>query len=114
MKKLTKRQQEVFDFLKAFIETRGYPPTYKEIGDHFNISAMAAKHHLQGIERKGFINMPMGKPRSIRVNENINIKVKAPLEIYQAIGASADGQIEDGDYVYLRGGRLTGITREIP
>ena len=111
MKKLTKRQQEVFDFLKAFIETRGYPPTYKEIGDHFNISAMTAKRHLHGIEKKGFIDMPVGKRRSIRVNENI--KVKAPLEIYQAIGASADGQIEDGDYVYLRGGRLTGITREI-
>ena len=75
------------------------------------MSAMAAKHHLQGIERKGFIKMPVGKPRSIRVNGII--KVKAPLEIYQAIEASADGQIEDGDYVYLRGGRLTGITREI-
>ena len=111
MKKLTKRQQEIFDFLKAFIETRGYPPTYKEIGDYFNISAVAAKHHLYGIERKGFIDLPVGKIRSIRVNENI--KVKAPLEIYQAIGASDDGQIEDSDYVYLRGGRLTGITREI-
>ena len=63
------------------------------------------------IEKKGFIDQQAGKPRSIRVNEKIT--VKSPLAIYQAIGDSADGQIKDGDYVYLRGGRLTGITREI-
>ena len=111
MERLTKRQQEIFDFLKAFIETRGYPPTYKEIGDHFSMSAIAAKYHIVLIEKKGFIHRQQGKPRSIRVNEKI--QVKSPLAIYQAIGDTADGQIKDGDYVYLRGGRLTGITREL-
>ena len=111
MKELTKRQREIFDFLKAFIETRGYPPTQKEIGDHFSMSAVSAKSHVMLIEKKGFIDQQAGKPRSIRVNEII--KVKSPLGIYQAIGGSADGKIKDGDYVYLRGGQLTGITREI-
>ena len=87
------------------------------------MSAIAAKYHIVLIEKKGFIDQQAGKPRSIRVNEII--KVKSPLEIYQVtirlpsgyhqvtIGDSADEQIKDGDSVYLRGGRLTGITREL-
>ena len=112
MKKLTKRQREIFDFLKAFIETRGYPPTLREIGDHFSMSAFGARCHLESIKEKGFIDIQKGMPRSIRVNEVIT--VKSPLEIYQVtIGDAADGQIKDGDYDYLRGRRLTGITREV-
>lgn len=111
MKQLTKRQREVLDFIKDFIETRGYPPTLREIGDHFSMSAVAAKSHIVSIEKKGFIDIQQGKPRAIRVNEKLT--VKSPLGIYQAIGGSADGKIKDGDYVYLRGGQLTGITREI-
>ena len=111
MKQLTKRQREVLDFIKDFIETRGYPPTLREIGKHFSIAAISVKSHIVLIEKKGFINLQEGKPRAIRVNEKL--KVKSPLGIYQAIGSSDDGQIKDGDYVYLRGGQLTGITREL-
>ena len=103
MKQLTKRQRKVLDFIKAFIETRGYPPTYKEIGKHFSMSAFRARYHLERIEKKGFINLQAGKPRTIQLK----------VTLHQAIGGSADGKIKDGDYVYLRGGRLTGITREM-
>ena len=103
MKQITKRQQEILNFIKDFIETRGYPPTYQEIGDHFSMSAMSAKSHIVLIEKKGFIDMQQGKPRSIQLK----------VTLHEALGDSTDGKIRKGDYVYMRGKTVTGITREV-
>jgi len=52
---LTARQKEVFDFIRAFIKERGYPPSVREIGERFHIYPRAAFDHLKALERKGYL-----------------------------------------------------------
>jgi repressor LexA len=50
---LTPRQQEVLQFIQAYIQTRKVPPTVREIGAPFGISSKAVFDHLTALERKG-------------------------------------------------------------
>ncbi len=52
---LTVRQREIFDFIRAFIKERGYPPSVREIGKHFHIYPRAAFDHLKALEKKGYL-----------------------------------------------------------
>ena len=49
---LTSRQKEIFDFVRAFIKERGYPPSVREIGEHFQVYPRAAFDHLKALEKK--------------------------------------------------------------
>ena len=44
---LTYRQKEIFNFIRSFIKKRGYPPSVREIGEHFDIYPRAAFDHLK-------------------------------------------------------------------
>lgn len=52
---LTLRQKEVLHFIRAFIREKGYPPSVREIGEHFQIYPRAAFDHLKALERKGYL-----------------------------------------------------------
>lgn len=58
MKDLTDKQQAVLTFIAAIIKERGFPPTIREIGDEFGITAKGAYDHLKAIEKKG-ISRPL-------------------------------------------------------
>jgi repressor LexA len=68
MKGLTQRQKEVLEFISGYIGRFGYPPTFQEIADAFQI---ASKHgvvrHLVALERKGYITRSDTLARSIRI-----------------------------------------------
>jgi repressor LexA len=57
MKKiLTKRQQEILDFIESFLHKRGYPPTLREIGNEFGISSTnGVRVNLAALEKKKYI-----------------------------------------------------------
>jgi DNA (cytosine-5)-methyltransferase 1 len=56
MPTLTKRQKEIFDFIKDHITKHGYSPTFKEIKQYFNLSALSTVHqHIQTLVDKGHI-----------------------------------------------------------
>ena len=57
MKKiLTKRQQEILDFIESFQQKRGYPPTLREIGNEFDISSTnGVRVNLAALEKKNYI-----------------------------------------------------------
>jgi repressor LexA len=57
MKKiLTKRQQEILDFIESFLQKRGYPPTLREIGNEFGISSTnGVRVNLAALEKKKYI-----------------------------------------------------------
>ncbi|MFC1607296.1 transcriptional repressor LexA [Candidatus Latescibacterota bacterium] len=57
MKKiLTKRQQEILDFIESFMQRRGYPPTLREIGNEFGISSTnGVRVNLAALEKKNYI-----------------------------------------------------------
>lgn len=65
--KLTKRQMTVLSFIIECIDTEGYPPTIREIGNHMRIkSTNGVNDHLKAIERKGYLEREDGKSRALK------------------------------------------------
>lgn len=77
MKELTKRQNEILNFIKEYIVSHGYPPTVREIGSALGISSSATIHaHLVNIESKGFIKRQETKNRAIELLVDNEFKQK--------------------------------------
>jgi repressor LexA len=64
---LTSRQREIFNFVRGFIKERGYPPSVREIGEHFNIYPRAAFDHLKALEKKGYLKRRGSMSRGLEV-----------------------------------------------
>ncbi len=65
MKKLSKKQKLVYDYVKQQIIQNGYPPTVREIAEEFNFkSATSAQFHLKNLEEMGYIVRDPSKPRA--------------------------------------------------
>ena len=86
METLTKRQDDVLDFVKSYIASHGYPPTVREIGSAIGVSSPATvQAHLESLAEKGFIRKEGTKNRTIEVlvnNEYLNQKeevIEVPL-----------------------------------
>ena len=67
MKEITERQKEVLTFISDFQEENSYPPTVREISEHFNISIRAVQDHISALQKKGFLSQTQKRSRSIRV-----------------------------------------------
>jgi len=68
MKKLTKRQNEILQFIKKYIVDNGYPPTVREIGASLGLSSPATIHsHLSNLEEKGYIKKDENKNRALEL-----------------------------------------------
>ncbi len=66
MSPVTERQQQVYDFLVAFLAANGYPPTLQEIAKHLHVSGnLGVLRHLKALEREGLITRNPGSSRSI-------------------------------------------------
>ncbi len=64
---LTHRQREILEFISASIVERGFPPTLREIGEHFNIrSTNGVNDHLKALEKKGHLRREDLKSRAMR------------------------------------------------
>lgn len=64
---LTPRQRQILDFISASITERGYPPTLREIGEHFGIrSTNGVNDHLKALEKKGHLRREDLKSRAMR------------------------------------------------
>lgn len=68
MEQLTKRQEEILQYIKKFSATNGYPPTVREIGKELNLSSPATIHfHLTKLEEKEYIKKDGSKNRAIEL-----------------------------------------------
>ena len=118
---LTKRQQEIFDFIKRYSAKNGYPPTVRDIGKAVGLASSSTVHaHLANLEKLGLLRRDPTKPRAIelldRAVESVRSAVRpagVPLvgsvaagqpilaeeniEEYVDVPAAAGG--EDGDFV---------------
>ena len=71
--KLTKRQQQVLDFIRQFIIANLKPPTVREIGAHFGAkSSNAAMCLLNALSLKGYITLAHGESRSVMPRSGVN------------------------------------------
>ncbi|HVQ89201.1 MAG TPA: transcriptional repressor LexA [Actinomycetes bacterium] len=65
---LTNRQRLVLEYIAQSVESRGYPPSMREIGEAVGLaSPSSVKHQLASLERKGFIRRDPNRPRAIEV-----------------------------------------------
>ncbi len=65
---LTKRQQEIFDFIKRYSASYGYPPTVRDIGKAVGLASSSTVHaHLANLERLGLLRRDPSKPRAIEL-----------------------------------------------
>jgi len=68
LESLTKRQREVYEFIRGKIRGRGYGPTVREIGEHFDIvSPNGVVCHLRALEKKGIIIREPNRSRAIQL-----------------------------------------------
>ena len=66
MAKLTAKQQQIYDYILAFLSQHGYPPSVREIGAAVGLKSPSTVHfHLKGLEEAGVIVKTEGKTRAI-------------------------------------------------
>jgi len=98
---LTKRQSEIFEFIKVQIDKTGYPPTVREIGSALGLHSPSTVHaHLAKLERSGVLRRDPTKPRAIEILVERTKRVMrpaVPLVGQVAAGAPilAEENIED-------------------
>lgn len=67
-KDLTKRQQEIFEFIKKYSARYGYPPTVRDIGKAVGLASSSTVHaHLANLEKVGLLRRDPSKPRAIEM-----------------------------------------------
>ena len=79
---ITKRQKELLDYLRGYIDAHGYAPTLDEIGRHFSLASLATVHkHLTNLERKGRIRRHANQSRALELvpDPKIGRAVNVPL-----------------------------------
>jgi len=65
---LTGRQQEIWNFLVAYVGRHGYPPTVREIGESVGLASPSTVHaHLANLERAGYLKRDPTKPRALEL-----------------------------------------------
>ncbi|MFZ7943672.1 MULTISPECIES: transcriptional repressor LexA [Bacillaceae] len=70
MVKISQRQQDILDFIKDEVRSKGYPPSVREIGEAVGLASSSTVHgHLARLESKGLIRRDPTKPRAIEILE---------------------------------------------
>ena len=115
---LTKRQKEIFDYIRRYAAKTGYPPTVREIGKAVGLHSSSTVHaHLANLEKAGLLRRDPSKPRAIEILFDKAKKAIRPAGL-PLVGQVAAGQpvlaeenieeyvevpqmigTEDGDYV---------------
>jgi repressor LexA len=88
---LTKRQQEIFDFIKRYSARHGYPPTVRDIGKAIGLTSSSTVHaHLANLEKLGALRRDPTKPRAMEILDKAK-KAIAPSGL-PLVGRVAAGQ----------------------
>jgi repressor LexA len=76
---LTKRQREIFDFIKTYSARHGYPPTVRDIGKAIGLTSSSTVHaHLANLEKLGLVRRDPTKPRALELLGEAARKVVGP------------------------------------
>ena len=109
-KDLTKRQQEIFDFIKKYSAGHGYPPTVRDIGKAVGLASSSTVHaHLANLEKVGLLRRDPTKPRAIELLDRAVDAAKSvvagglPLVGHVAAGQPILAEENIEDYVQVPG-----------
>ena len=89
MSKLSPKQQQIYDFILAFSEAHGYPPSVREIAQAVDLRSPSTVHfHLKGLKEAGLISQTEGKTRALTITDGAhNRRNQIPLLGSVAAGA---------------------------
>ncbi len=94
---LTKRQQEIFDFIKRYSAKYGYPPTVRDIGKAVGLASSSTVHaHLANLEKIGLLRRDPSKPRALELLDRAVDSVKS---VVRPTGLPLVGQVAAGQPV---------------
>ncbi len=86
---LTRRQREIFDFVRGFVDARGYAPSLEEIGEYFGLRSVATVHrHVELLTEKGYLKKSANSSRSL---EPVAERREDPLVDLPLLGSVAAG-----------------------
>ena len=92
---LTKRQQEIFDFIRKYSARYGYPPTVRDIGKAVGLASSSTVHaHLANLEKIGLLRRDPSKPRAI---ELLDRAVESVRGIVRGEGLPLVGSVAAGE-----------------
>ena len=91
--KISNKQREILEYIKAEILNRGYPPSVREICEAVQLKSTSSVHvHLETLEKNGYIHRDPTKPRAIEiVDENFNLTRREMVNV-PIVGKVAAGQ----------------------
>ena len=91
--KISKKQQEILEYIKHELINRGFPPAVREICEAVNLKSTSSVHsHLETLEKNGYIRRDPTKPRAIEiVDDNFNL-VRREMVNVPIIGRVAAGE----------------------
>ena len=86
-RKITKRQQQIYDFIRSYQTEKGYPPSVREMAAAVGLSSPSTVHaHLSALEAHGLIKRDKTKPRALEVfeqegnpDDNLDISQESPV-----------------------------------
>src|SRR3954451_16104689 len=88
---LTKRQREIFDFIKGYSASHGYPPTVRDIGKAIGLTSSSTVHaHLANLEKLGLVRRDPTKPRALELLGEAARKIARPAGL-PVVGRVAAG-----------------------
>lgn len=95
-RKITAKQQEILDFIKSEILTKGYPPAVREICEAVHLKSTSSVHsHLETLEKNGYIRRDPTKPRAIEIiDDEFNLSRR------EIINVPIIGQIAAGEPIF--------------
>ena len=104
---LTRRQQEIFDFIKRYSAKYGYPPTVRDIGKAVGLASSSTVHaHLANLERIGLLRRDPSKPRAIELRDRaaagVRGFVRPGLPLVGQVAAGAPVLAEENIEEYIQ------------
>lgn len=91
--KITAKQQEILDYIKSEILTRGYPPAVREICEAVHLKSTSSVHsHLETLEKNGYIRRDPTKPRAIEITDDEFNLTRREIVNVPIIGEIAAGE----------------------
>jgi repressor LexA len=92
-KRISKKQEEILEYIKSQILSRGFPPSVREICEAVHLKSTSSVHsHLEMLEKNGYIRRDPTKPRAIEILDDEFALTRRELVNVPMIGTVAAGQ----------------------
>lgn len=101
MKKSEQRQNDILEFMKKTIASKGYSPTVREICAALNIKSTSTVHSdIKALEDKGLVKKDPAKPRTVLPVENDYVKSAAAEVSFDTVALPVIGRVAAGEPIF--------------